>query len=51
MTQQTKQFLKLFLVVIVALHLVVGAVYLVSWLTGRQHPSGSAEAPAKAQQH
>lgn len=47
MSPQVKQFLKLFIAVIIALHLLVGAVYLTSWLTGREHASGSVQPPAQ----
>lgn len=48
MNQQVKQFLKLFLAVIIAVHLLIASVLLVSWLAGREHASGSVE-PAAAQ--
>lgn len=48
MNQQVKQFLKLFLAVIIAVHLLIGSVLLVSWLTGRKHATGSV-VPAAAQ--
>lgn len=48
MKSQVRQFLKLFLVVIVLIHLTIGGVLLISWLTGHEHASGSVE-PAAAQ--
>ena len=49
MSKQVKQFLKMLLVVIVMVHLIIGAVLLVSWISGRHHASGSEEPPATAQ--
>jgi hypothetical protein len=42
MKSQTWQFLKLFLIVLISLHILLGAVLLGSWMTGREHASGSA---------
>lgn len=50
MNQQVKQFLKLFLAVVIAVHLLVGSVLLVSWLAGRKHASGSVEPAAQHQE-
>lgn len=48
MKSQVRQFLKLFLVVIILIHVVIGGLLLTSWLTGREHANGSVE-PAAAQ--
>jgi hypothetical protein len=50
MNRQVKQFLKLFIAVIITIHLMIGGVLLVSWLTGRKHASGSVVLPA-AEKH
>jgi hypothetical protein len=49
MKSQAWQFLKLLLVVVIGIHLVIGAVLLVSWLSGRNHATGSVAPPSMTQ--
>lgn len=50
MTAQVRQFLKLFLAVVILVHLLVGAFFLSSWIIGRHHGSGSVQPAAQNRQ-